>query len=71
MRPFKNIAPEAIVDGCWESGENGYVLMRWQERSFVNCEPKESKLTISGFYVVALSRRDGSIEGMLVLTGYT
>lgn len=39
-----------------------FVLMRWKETHFVNCEPDQSGLSIQGFYFVCQSKSNGLIE---------
>jgi len=39
-----------------------YVFMRWKEKCFLNVGP-DCGLTIAGFYYIAFSRADGSVEG--------
>ncbi|EGG11102.1 uncharacterized protein MELLADRAFT_33440, partial [Melampsora larici-populina 98AG31] len=41
-----------------------FVLMRWKETHFVNCEADQSGLSIQGFYFVCQSKSNGSIEGL-------
>ncbi|KAI5475356.1 vacuolar import/degradation protein Vid24 [Pseudohyphozyma bogoriensis] len=43
----------------------GWVLMRWKEQEFVNVSPAESTLSIAGFYLVAMNRLTGALEGAL------
>ena len=40
-----------------------WVLMRWKERDFIDCEARSSGLTISGFYYICLNRRSGELTG--------
>ncbi|KAG0150209.1 hypothetical protein CROQUDRAFT_38586 [Cronartium quercuum f. sp. fusiforme G11] len=51
------LKPEVV-----ERVDQEFVLMKWKETNFVNCEPEESGLSIQGFYFVCLQRSTGSIE---------
>ncbi|KAK9896001.1 hypothetical protein P389DRAFT_72994 [Cystobasidium minutum MCA 4210] len=40
-----------------------YILMRWKERDFIDCDARSSGLTISGFYYLCLNRKTGALSG--------
>lgn len=40
-----------------------WVLMRWKERDFIDCDSRTSGLTISGFYYCCLNRKTGALSG--------
>ncbi|KAK4057648.1 hypothetical protein OIO90_001296 [Microbotryomycetes sp. JL221] len=42
----------------------GWLLMRWKEKDFVNVSPKACSLSIDGFYLVAINRATGELEGL-------
>ncbi|KAK4055118.1 hypothetical protein OIV83_000398 [Microbotryomycetes sp. JL201] len=42
----------------------GWVLMRWKEKEFINVNPSACSLSIDGFYLVALDRSTGQLEGL-------
>ncbi|KAM0793571.1 hypothetical protein ACM66B_001007 [Microbotryomycetes sp. NB124-2] len=42
----------------------GWILMRWKEKEFVNVSPSACSLSIDGFYLVALDRSTGQLEGL-------
>ncbi|POW01129.1 hypothetical protein PSHT_12716 [Puccinia striiformis] len=45
-----------------ENLNDQFVLMRWKETNFVNCDSTQSGLSIQGFYYVCLEKRTGIIE---------
>ncbi|PLW35931.1 hypothetical protein PCASD_12699 [Puccinia coronata f. sp. avenae] len=42
--------------------DSQFILMRWKETNFVNCEPTQSGLSIQGFYYVCLEKLTGLVE---------
>ncbi|KAM0756147.1 hypothetical protein T439DRAFT_345004 [Meredithblackwellia eburnea MCA 4105] len=69
LGPFKAIEKSVfgvrVADPEWLRRTcEGWVLMRWKEADFVNVTPAESMLSISGFYLVALHRATGQLEGL-------
>ncbi|GAA5922385.1 uncharacterized protein JCM15063_003285 [Sporobolomyces koalae] len=68
LGPFKKLKKSDLLrhgqDRRWvEDMTQGWVLMRWKERDFINVKATESTLSINGFYYVALNRATGIIEG--------
>lgn len=50
-------------DGSRRRDVGDWVLMRWKERDFIDCDASTSGLTISGFYYVCLNRKSGALSG--------
>lgn len=42
-----NKSYQLIKEGSWNYGQDGWLLMRWKERNFVNLEASQSNLTIA------------------------
>ncbi|KAA1090788.1 hypothetical protein PGT21_013845 [Puccinia graminis f. sp. tritici] len=67
-KAFLGLNPDSILDkldndpGFIHALDSRFILMRWKETNFVNCEPTQSGLSIQGFYYVCLEKLTGSVE---------
>lgn len=52
--------------GSKQPDPRDYLLMRWKERDFIDCDALTSGLTISGFYYICLNRNNGHLTGVPV-----
>ena len=50
-------------DGSRRRDVGDWVLMRWKERDFIDCDAMTSGLTISGYYYCCLNRKTGALSG--------
>eukprot|EP01025_Chloroclados_australasicus_P054506 TRINITY_DN6464_c0_g1_i1.p1 TRINITY_DN6464_c0_g1~~TRINITY_DN6464_c0_g1_i1.p1 ORF type:complete len:504 (+),score=31.88 TRINITY_DN6464_c0_g1_i1:182-1693(+) len=61
--PSHSLIAENVRQGrCTDLCSHSHIYMRWKEQFFVHDCPN-SRLTISGFYYVALNRQTGEIQG--------
>ncbi|WAQ83297.1 hypothetical protein PtA15_3A666 [Puccinia triticina] len=67
-KAFFAINPDSIFDilqndpAFIDALDSRFILMRWKETNFVNCEPTQSGLSIQGFYYVCLEKQTGLVE---------
>ncbi|WAR54148.1 hypothetical protein PtB15_3B660 [Puccinia triticina] len=70
-KAFFAINPDSIFDilqndpAFIDALDSRFILMRWKETNFVNCEPTQSGLSIQGFYYVCLEKQTGLVEASL------
>ncbi|KAK4705450.1 hypothetical protein P7C70_g742, partial [Phenoliferia sp. Uapishka_3] len=69
LGPFKNVSKDELAeranDPLWlREQTDGWLLMRWKEADFVNVTKEDSTLSISGFYLIAMQRSTGALEGL-------
>jgi len=67
-KAFLGIPPDSIFQtlendpAFLDALDSQFVLMRWKETNFVNCQPAQSGLSIQGFYYVCLEKLTGLVE---------
>lgn len=68
LGPFRGLTAAELLkrqeDVVWLTDlTRGWILMRWKELDFVNTQPGGCTLSIDGWYLVALERSTGIVEG--------